>query len=192
MSAPAETRDRGAPGDSRGTPARRRWLGPAIAGALFVPGALYVLAINRWHPTVPVILLLLCWAAVVTLAINLTKMATDTHDDGDLELAVGGSRDDLEHEKRKLVKAIKEVEFDRACGKMSEADAAALIATYRARAIEVLKQLDALSAERPDSPRARVEADLKARLELDKAATARPAKGKGKATRDHADAGSES
>src|SRR5689334_20779836 len=50
---------------------------------------------------------------------------------------------------------------------MSDADATALIATYRARAIEILRELERLDADRPDTPRARVEADLKARMELE-------------------------
>lgn len=144
-----------------------RWLPPLIALAVYVPGALYVLAVNRWHLTVPVIMLLLCWAAVVTLGYHLTRMATIATDPREIEATVTGSREELEREKQKLVKGIKEVEFDRECGKMSAADATALIATYRARAIEVLKELERLDLERPDSPRARVEADLRARLELE-------------------------
>lgn len=160
--------------------ALRSWLGAIVAVAVFVPGALYVLAVNRWHLTAPVVMLLLCWAAVVTLGYHLTRMATIASDPRELEAPVTGSRDELEREKRKLVKAIKEVEFDRECGKMSDADAGALIATYRVRAIAILKDLDRLDADRPGSPRAKVEADLEARLELEEkvAAAARAAKTK--------------
>jgi hypothetical protein len=147
---------------------------------VYVPGAIYVLAVNRWHLTAPVVMLLLCWAAVVTLGYHLTKMAAVVNDPGDVEALVTGSRDELELEKKKLVRGIKEVEFDRECGKMSDADATALIATYRTRAIEILRELERLGIDRPDSPRARVEAELKARLELDQkvAAAARAARAK--------------
>ncbi|HVV84219.1 MAG TPA: hypothetical protein VHE35_14200 [Kofleriaceae bacterium] len=145
----------------------RTWLGTLASLAVFTPGALYVLAVNRWHVTAPVVMLLLCWAAVVSLGYHLARMAMSVNDTTELEAPVTGSRDELEREKRKLVKGIKEVEFDRECGKMSDADATALIATYRVRAMEILRELERLDADRADSPRARVEADLKARLDLE-------------------------
>ena len=165
------------PGSPARAPSAPTWVGPVVTLLVFAPGVLYVLSVNRWHLTAPVVMLLLCWAAVVTLGYHLTRMATIAADPRELEAPVTGSRDDLEREKRKLVKAIKEVEFDRECGKMSEADATALIATYRLRAIAILKELERLDVDQAGSPRARVEADLRARLELEKAA----AVGRGKA-----------
>jgi hypothetical protein len=157
----------------------RAGVGPLIALAVYVPGVLYVLAVNRWHLTAPVVMLLLCWAAVVTLGYHLTRMATVASDPREVESAVTSTRDELEAEKRKLVKAIKEIEFDRECGKMSEADATVMIADYRQRAIAILKDLERLDAARPGSPRARVEADLRARRELDaRVAAVRVAKAK--------------
>ena len=158
----------------------RGWLGPAIALAVYAPGALYVLGVNRWHLTAPVVMLLLCWAAVVTLGYHLTRMASVASDPREIEAAVTSSREELEGEKRKLVKAIKEIEFDRECGKMSDADAAELIATYRGRAIVVLKDLERLEVGQAGSPRARVEADLQARRALEAGiAAGRAAKPKG-------------
>ena len=168
-------------------PSAPTWAGPVVTLLVFAPGVLYVLSVNRWHLTAPVVMLLLCWAAVVTLGYHLTRMATIAADPRELEAPVTGSRDDLEREKRKLVKAIKEVEFDRECGKMSEADATSLIATYRLRAIAILKELERLDVDQAGSPRARVEADLRARLELEKAAAVGRGKaraGKGKADDD--------
>jgi hypothetical protein len=49
---------------------------------------------------------------------------------------------ELEREKRALLKAIKEVDFDREMGKMSEADAADITRVYRARAIDIIKELE--------------------------------------------------
>lgn len=163
----SETRTDPAPGPRPRTLAVRSWLGPAIALAVYAPGALYVLAVNRWHLTAPVVMLLLCWAAVVTLGYHLTRMASVASDPREIEAAVTSSREELEGEKRKLVKAIKEIEFDRECGKMSDADAADLIATYRGRAIVVLKDLERLEVGQAGSPRARVEADLQARRALE-------------------------
>ena len=171
------------PSPARSVPGRS-WLGPVVAAAIYAPGAFYVLSVNRWHLTAPVVMLLLCWAAVVTLGFHLTRMASVVSDPGELEAPVTGSRDDLEREKRKLVKGIKEVEFDRECGKMSDPDASALIATYRVRAIEILKELERLEVDREGSPRAKVEADLRARLEL--AQVAHPYGAKGQQPKDGA------
>jgi len=53
-----------------------------------------------------------------------------------------GALGELEREKRTLLKAIKEAEFDLQMGKLSKADADSMIAIYRARAIEVIKEID--------------------------------------------------
>ena len=64
-------------------------------------------------------------------------------------LAVAGEdlgRTELLREKRSLLRAIKEVEFDRGLHKIGDEDAAAATARYRARAIEILRILDARKA----------------------------------------------
>ncbi len=168
----SETPIKPAPAGGHGPQASRApvappWLAAVAGGLVFVAGAIYVLAVNRWHLTAPVVLLLLSWAAMVTLGLHLIRMATSVVADDDRGVRVTGSREDLEREKRKLVKAIKEVEFDRETGKMSDNDATGLIAAYRVRAIAVLKDLDALDTGGAETARAKVEADLRARLALD-------------------------
>ena len=49
---------------------------------------------------------------------------------------------ELRDEKRRLLRAIKELEFDFGMGKLSQADHDAVIATYRLRAIEVMRALE--------------------------------------------------
>ncbi|HEY3354957.1 MAG TPA: zinc ribbon domain-containing protein [Polyangia bacterium] len=74
---------------------------------------------------------------------------------------VGGARRrELDREKRILLKAIKELEFDHAMGKLSDGDFQELVGRYRARAIAVLRQLD----EGDLSYRELVERDLARRL----------------------------
>ncbi len=51
-------------------------------------------------------------------------------------------RADLQIEKRILLKAIKEVEFDRALGKLSDEEAEKMTSDYKSRAVLVLKALD--------------------------------------------------
>lgn len=52
------------------------------------------------------------------------------------------SQSELREEKRRLLRAIKELEFDHGMGKLSTADFEAVIGTYRVRAIEVMRALD--------------------------------------------------
>ena len=51
-------------------------------------------------------------------------------------------RAELLSEKKLLLKAIKELEFDNKMGKIDDRDAAEIIGRYRARAVEILRQLD--------------------------------------------------
>ncbi len=84
------------PGSPARAPSAPTWVGPVVTLLVFAPGVLYVLSVNRWHLTAPVVMLLLCWAAVVTLGYHLTRMATVAADPRELEAPVTGSRDDLE------------------------------------------------------------------------------------------------
>jgi hypothetical protein len=62
----------------------------------------------------------------------------------------------LRREKEGIYLAIREVEFDHRTGKVSDADHAALVGLYRARAIDLLQRIDALedaSRAAPPLPR---------------------------------------
>jgi hypothetical protein len=59
------------------------------------------------------------------------------------EMIGSRTRTALEREKNLLLRAIKELEFDRAMGKVSPADFDEMTARLRARAVRLLKQLDA-------------------------------------------------
>jgi hypothetical protein len=62
------------------------------------------------------------------------------------EMLAGRTRAALEREKGSVLRAIKELEFDRAMRKMSEADFQDMSGRLRARAVGLIKQLDAGSA----------------------------------------------
>lgn len=70
------------------------------------------------------------------------------------------TRDTLEREKMLVLRSIKELEFDRAMGKLSAADFDEVAGRLRARAISLMKQLDA------GTPvyRTRIEEELASRL----------------------------
>lgn len=62
------------------------------------------------------------------------------------EMLGGRTRAALEREKMLVLRTIKELEFDRAMGKVSEADCQEMIARLRARAVRLIRQLDAGAA----------------------------------------------
>ena len=69
-------------------------------------------------------------------------------------------RADLEREKALTLRSIKELEFDRAMGKVSPADFEEMTGRLRARAIGIMKQLDSASS----AYRAVIEKELEQRL----------------------------
>jgi hypothetical protein len=60
---------------------------------------------------------------------------------------------ELRDEKRRLLRAIKELEFDFGMGKLSQVDHDTVIATYRLRAIEVMRALEGGSSLHPELAR---------------------------------------
>jgi len=76
------------------------------------------------------------------------------------EMFGGRTRAALEREKAALLRAIKELEFDRAMGKVSEADCEEMTARLRSRAIRLIRQLDAGGA----AYRELIDKELAARL----------------------------
>lgn len=66
---------------------------------------------------------------------------------------------ELRDEKRRLLRAIKELEFDFGMGKLSQIDHDTVIATYRLRAIEVMRALEGGSSLHPELARVLAERD---------------------------------
>lgn len=156
----------------------RRWAGTRsealAAGGLVVAGWLLILAINRWYLGAPAVFLCLGWLSIVAagrlLWIAAMRAGTEL-EGGPAEVEPVLTRvEELEREKKALLKAIKEVEFDRELGKMSDADADEIVRVYRARAIEILKLLDggapAVAAEAGEPLDQVIEREVRARLAL--------------------------
>ncbi|CAN5158270.1 hypothetical protein BH11MYX1_BH11MYX1_02080 [soil metagenome] len=178
-----------------GSTGARSYLGLKVGGfvAFVLIGWLFILVQNKFHVTAPVVFVCLGFLAVTTTVLNLWRTgaaaaAPDTQA-GEWERPLGAAAH-LEKEKRTLLKAIKEAEFDLAMGKLSRADCDGLIRDYRSRAIEVIKELDRLDQVASPvalSPREQIAREVKARLALDeqnkpsnraKNAAAKRAKGK--------------
>ena len=69
------------------------------------------------------------------------------------EIIAGKTRAGLEREKTLVLRAIKELEFDRGMGKVSDKDFAEMSARLRARASRLMRQLDAGSVYREEIER---------------------------------------
>ena len=148
-----------------------------IGIGLTLAGWVVVLTMNRWWVTPPVVFLCLGWVAILLAGRALWRAAQSAAGDtGEPEAVMSPlsfevtatKRDELEREKKALLKAIKEVEVDSEMGKLSEEHAGEIVKVYRARAIEILKELDsegtaAAAAEPVDKI---IEKELRARMAL--------------------------
>jgi hypothetical protein len=143
-----------------GTPTFRPWHFFVILTLLAATVA--VLTAKRTTPEHLILLSVVCFAAGgATLAMYRTLLPLAGRDHllrG--ETLSHRARAEMEREKQLVLRSIKEAEFDRAMGKLAEADFAEVSARLRARALRLMQQLDADEA----APRARIEEELAARL----------------------------
>jgi hypothetical protein len=171
--------------DPAGAPS---WASLAGAGALLIIGWGFILMANGFHLTAPVVFVCLGYLAGVAAVYSLfrTGAAATGAEDGD-EAGWGrpvGARAELEREKKALLKAIKEAEFDLQMGKLSKADAEAMIGAYRAQALAVIREIDRKDGDAA-SVREQIDREVRARLAVAKPKKApdaerRPAAKKGK------------
>ncbi len=146
-----------------------RWVRRASTLLLLALGWIFILAQNSFHVTPSSVFIGLGYTAAVAAVYTLFRtgalaMTPNAEDAGEMDWGTPiGPRGELEREKRTLLKAIKEAEFDHQMGKLSKADADAMIAQYRARAIIIIKQLDTASATEA-TKREAIEREVRARL----------------------------
>ena len=115
----------------------------------------------RGQGVMAVLLLSLLMATTTLVGIAALRTLRPLVSDHEDRSAVIGERTRaaLEQEKANTLRTIKELEFDRAMGKMSEADFSEMSVRLRARAGRLIKQLDAGTGYR-----SKIEADLLKRL----------------------------
>ena len=149
-----------------------RWVWRGGALALLVIGWAFIALHNNFHITPPVVFIGLGYLAAIATIYNLFKtgasaVAANEEDAGEADWGRPlGKRGELEREKRTLLKAIKEAEFDHQMGKLSDADADAMIHTYRARAIQVIRELED-PGMRKISVRDDIQREVRVRLEVE-------------------------
>jgi len=120
------------------------------------------------------LVLIIATAGLAALAVFRTLLPLVRADAGDRAEMVGRrTRTSLDRQKTIVLRAIKEFEFDRAMGKVSDADFEEMTGRLRARAAGLIKQLEA-----GDGYRALIERELAARLK-DRAEGGQAAAGSG-------------
>jgi hypothetical protein len=125
-------------------------------------GATVVVFMSRGQSPAAVILLSLTIftaAAVGVAAWRTFAPIAEKDEPGGVPVVGGRTRAALEREKALVLRSIKELEFDRAMGKVSEKDFAEMSARLRARATRLLRQLDAGTGYREQ-----IERELAARV----------------------------
>jgi colicin import membrane protein len=148
------------------------WLWRGVFFAVLAFGWLFITWKNHFHISAPLVVICLGYLAVVTTVANLwrTGAAAVTGDEQENDSTwakPAGALGELEREKRTLLKAIKEAEFDHQMGKLSKLDVDDMIRTYRARAIEVIKEIDRLESGLTGTPREQIMREVRARIELE-------------------------
>jgi hypothetical protein len=157
-----------------------RWVGRGSALTVLVIGWVFIAWQNHFHITAPLVFVCLGFLAVVATVYNLWRTGaaavSSSEDEGDSTWAKpAGARGELEREKRTLLKAIKEAEFDHQMGKLSQRDVDDMVRTYRARAVEVYKEIDRLDSGAAGSPREQIMREVRARLEIEAKSKKKPA-----------------
>jgi membrane protein involved in colicin uptake len=153
------------------------WRGTALAALLI--GWVFIAWQNHFHITAPLVVVCLAYLAVVATVYNLWRTGAAAVNSGDDEGDSTWGRPtgrigELEREKRTLLKAIKEAEFDLQMGKLSKRDADDMIRAYRARAIDVIKEIDHLGLGAAGTPREQIMREVRARIEVDAKAHKKP------------------
>jgi hypothetical protein len=161
------------------SPDTMRWARRGAAIAILVIGWVFIAWQNRFHITAPMVFVCLGYLAVITTIYNLWRTgaaAVDSaEDDDDSTWAKpAGALGEMEREKRTLLKAIKEAEFDRDMGKLSPRDADEMIRGYRVRAIEVIKEIDQHGLGTAGTVREQILREVRARVQLDARAAKKP------------------
>ena len=154
-----------------------------VLAALGCATAATFMARGRGITAVVMLSALMAGAAMIGLAaLRAFRPLVSLQDDDRAALLGRRARAALEHDKLLALRAIKELEFDRAMGKLSDEDFKEMSGRLRAKAARLVRQLDAGAGYREQ-----IERDLAKKL-ADRGAKADPRSAKASAERD--DAGS--
>ena len=175
MSSETSTESQLSGGDLRtsGSDALQPWQLFTLAGLV---GATITVFLSRGESPAGVIFLSLtvfAAAAVGIAALRTVKPLTSKAAADSTQVLGGRTRAALEREKALVLRSIKELEFDRAMGKVSEKDFGEMSARLRARAAGLMRQLDAGAGYREQIEK-EIEKRLGSRRRVGRALPARP------------------
>ena len=128
--------------DTAPASALRPWQFFVLAALVSATAAVFV-ARGSAPSNVVLISLTIGAAALVGMGVLRTLWPLVSAEAFEAEMVGGRTRVAIEREKNLVLRSIKELEFDRAMGKLAEADYEEMAARLRARAVRLLKQLDA-------------------------------------------------
>jgi hypothetical protein len=131
-----------------------------VLGALGCATAVTFIARGQGVTSVVLLSILMGTAALVGLGALRALRPLVSADEDRTQMIGQRTRAALEREKMLALRSIKELEFDRAMGKLSDADWQEMSSRLRARAARLMRQLDAGAGYRE-----RIERDLAKRLE---------------------------
>jgi len=128
---------------------KKRVLYPIASAAVALGVGVYASAVLGRFSVATVFLVLatvaLTW--VVWASFQAARAITTEPEAEEVARATGRRRKELEREKQALLKALKELEFDHEMGKVSDGDYQEIGGNYRARAVRVMRQLDAQTGD---------------------------------------------
>lgn len=121
----------------------KRFLYPTFVAAAAVAVGITAAALGGRSSVVFLALAVGLLGWIAWLAVRAAQALVRDPGSSDVVVATGRRRKELEREKQALLKALKELDFDHQMGKVSAKDFAEISAQYRARAIRVMRRLDA-------------------------------------------------
>jgi hypothetical protein len=128
------------------------WLGGAVAAAVVLVGTVLALGgrleAATWGLVVAAGALVLALRSLYHMAMALARPAVEALLD-EVAVAAYAGRRELREERRRLLRAINELQFDYEMGKLSDDDYRKVRQGYELQAVEVIRALDAESALHP-------------------------------------------
>ncbi len=113
----------------------------APLGALLLAAAAFAVG-GRWGAGSGVLVAASGALAIAIFVLHRSVLALLSAGGGEVEVEIEVGDTRLEHEKVAVLRALKDFEYERAVGKISEADFEALTKQYRGRAVEILAAID--------------------------------------------------
>src|SRR5438034_3099793 len=158
MSSETSTDDNNRDGRLQADQGLQAWQFFVLAGLLCATVATFM-ARGQSVAAIVLVTVLMAATTIVGLAVLRTVRPLVFGDEDRTQMVGQRTRVALEREKLLVLRSIKELEFDKAMGKLSESDFQEMSGRLRARATRLIRQLDA-----GGSYRAQVEQDLTKRL----------------------------